>query len=123
MARHFEQFWGYRSELGHNRREILWLSIPSILGGLFGAWLMVKTNETTFAVLVPYLILLATGLFIAQELLARLQRRFWKSTPTTVPAEADPVAGPAKADPADGPAFGHRPLRCAGASCSRRSSW
>jgi len=97
-------FWGYRSELGHNRREILWLSVPSILGGLLGAWLMVKTNETTFAVLVPYLILLATGLFIAQEPLARLQRRFWNSTPATAPAEADPT---------DGPAFGHAatPLR------------
>ncbi len=69
-------FWAYRSELGHHRREILWLSIPSILGGTVGAWLMIATEDRTFEDLVPYLILLATGLFIVQEPLARLQRRF-----------------------------------------------
>jgi uncharacterized membrane protein YfcA len=68
-------FWGYRQELGYHRREVLFLSIPSFLGGLFGAWLLVSTDPSTFALLVPYLILLATGLFIVQEPLARWQRR------------------------------------------------
>src|SRR5690349_16521052 len=50
-------FWAYRSELGRHRREILWLSIPSILGGTLGARLMVDTTDKLFAELVPYLIL------------------------------------------------------------------
>ena len=75
-------FWAYRSELGRHRRQIVWLSIPSILGGVLGAWLMVKTEESTFAALVPYLILLATGIFIVQEPLARLQRRLSGAVPS-----------------------------------------
>ena len=68
-------FWGYRSELGYHRREILFLSVPSFLGGVLGAWLLVSTDPSMFEILVPYLILLATGLFIVQEPLSRWQRR------------------------------------------------
>jgi hypothetical protein len=68
-------FWGYRSELGYHRREILFLSVPSFLGGVLGARLLVVTDPAIFEILVPYLILLATGLFIVQEPLARWQRR------------------------------------------------
>ncbi|MGO9115544.1 MAG: sulfite exporter TauE/SafE family protein [Thermoguttaceae bacterium] len=68
-------YWGYRSELGYHRREVLFLSVPSFLGGVLGAWLLVNTDESTFDILVPYLILLATGLFIVQEPLARWQQR------------------------------------------------
>jgi uncharacterized membrane protein YfcA len=67
-------FWAYRSELGYHRREVLMLSVPSILGGIVGAWLMFITSDKTFAVLVPYLILLATALLVVQEPLARLRR-------------------------------------------------
>ena len=67
-------FWGYRSELGYHRREVLFLAVPSFLGGVLGAWLLVHTSESVFNVLVPYLILLATGLFIVQEPLARWQK-------------------------------------------------
>ena len=68
-------FWGYRSELGYHRREVLLLSVPSFLGGVLGAWLLVVTDPSTFDILVPYLVLLATGLFIVQGPLARWQRR------------------------------------------------
>ena len=96
-------YWAYRSELGHHRRYVLWLSAPSILGGLTGAWLMVATDEKTFDFLVPYLILLATGLLIVQAPLARLQRRL----------AGLPAASPGGVDAADGPAFAHKatPLR------------
>ena len=86
-------FWGYRTELGHHRREILFLSVPSFLGGVLGAVLLVNTDASTFALLVPYLILLATGLFIVQEPLARWQRRRGERSgegpqPNTEPAAA-----------------------------------
>jgi len=68
-------FWGYRSELGSNAREIALLAIPSFAGGVLGAVLLVGTDPRTFDILVPYLVLLATLLFMSQEPLARWQRR------------------------------------------------
>jgi uncharacterized membrane protein YfcA len=115
-------FWAYRGELGRHRREIVWLSVPSILGGGLGAWLMKITDDKTFAFLVPYLILLATGLFIVQEPLARLQRRLSGRAKGNIP---DSPAGEQRAEPAgpskklgeslDGPTFAHgaTPLRWA----------
>ncbi|MEI8373443.1 MAG: sulfite exporter TauE/SafE family protein [Planctomycetota bacterium] len=97
-------FWGYRTELGQHRREILFLSVPSFLGGALGAWLMVITDPATFALLVPYLILLATGLFIVQEPLSRWP---WRSGKRLV------EGAPTKAKSAMVAAFGHAatPLR------------
>ena len=67
------------------------LSIPSFLGGVLGAVLLVRTAESTFALLVPYLILLATGLFIVQEPLSRWLGRRGGLTEK----EARPAAEPA----------------------------
>ena len=96
-------FWGYRTELGCHRREVLFLSVPSFVGGVLGAWLLVNTAESTFDVLVPYLILLATGLFIVQEPLARWQR--WRA--------GSIGEGPLPETPSAVAAFGHAatPLR------------
>lgn len=68
-------FWGYRAELGSSAREIVLLAVPSFAGGVLGAVLLMNTRNETFAALVPYLILAATLLFVAQEPLARWQRR------------------------------------------------
>jgi uncharacterized membrane protein YfcA len=73
-------FWAYRSELGSSRRELMLLAIPSFLGGVAGALLLLETSNATFAALVPYLILLATLLFVVQEPLGRWQRRRTKLT-------------------------------------------
>ncbi len=66
--------WGYRKELGQNRKAIVRLAIPSLLGGALGAWLLLHTSSNFFSHIVPFLILLATALFIVQEPLARLQK-------------------------------------------------
>ena len=68
-------FWNYRSELGSSRRQLILLGAPSFAGGVLGAVLLLNTANATFAALVPWLILLATGLFIVQEPLGRWQRR------------------------------------------------
>src|SRR5579871_3320165 len=65
---------GYRKEIGESRDAILRLAVPSLLGGGLGAYLLLHTPNAVFAGLVPWLILLATGLFMAQEPLARAQR-------------------------------------------------
>ena len=59
--------WGYRRELRTAEPRFRWLIVPSLVGGLVGAMLLRWTPTATFDRLVPYLILFATLLFIAQE--------------------------------------------------------
>lgn len=62
---------GFRRELADSRGWMLLLTVPSILGGLCGAALLLRTPSRTFAAIVPYLILFATVLFGLQESIAR----------------------------------------------------
>src|SRR5262245_48540241 len=65
--------WGYRRELASVQRQLFVLVLPSVAGGLVGALLLHLTPATVFERLVPWLILFATCLFMAQE---PIQRRF-----------------------------------------------
>lgn len=67
-------FWGYREELGRHWRYMFALAAPSLAGGIVGAVLLVRTDNATFAALVPYLFLIATLLFAVQEPLSRWMR-------------------------------------------------
>src|SRR5512137_208402 len=63
--------YGYRHHLEPVKRW-LWRFVPiSLLGGFIGAWLLTRTGERTFSKLVPFLILFATVLFLAQGFLRR----------------------------------------------------
>jgi hypothetical protein len=58
--------YGYRRHIAPVRAW-LWRFVPvSIVGGALGAWLLTRTAERTFSRLVPFLILFATVLFLAQ---------------------------------------------------------
>lgn len=57
----------YRRELRGLEKRLLTLVIPSLAGGFAGAWLLRFTPPAVFDRLVPYLILFATLLFLAQE--------------------------------------------------------
>lgn len=63
--------WGYRRELKQSQKWIIPLLIPSLIGGLLGSWLVVSQPETIFKTLVPWLILLATTLFLLQPFITR----------------------------------------------------
>jgi len=63
--------WGYRDELTGSRRWALGLAGPSLLGGGIGAWLLLRTPPSRFAVLVPWLVLGATALFMLQPIVVR----------------------------------------------------
>lgn len=66
--------WGYRSELRGSSAWALGFALPSLLGGGLGAWLLLQTPPEQFSAIVPWLVLGATCLFVAQErLLARFQ--------------------------------------------------
>jgi uncharacterized protein len=63
--------FGYRAELRGAKKWALGFAIPSVIGGAFGAWLLLRTPASRFAEIVPWLVLGATGLFIVQPLVAR----------------------------------------------------
>jgi uncharacterized membrane protein YfcA len=64
--------WGYRRELRQAEPRFRVLIVPSLVGGITGALLLRWTPPAIFDRLVPFLILFATLLFMAQEPVQRL---------------------------------------------------
>ena len=63
--------YGYRRHL-EPVRTLMWRFVPaSLFGGLIGSVLLTHTSNETFAKLVPFLILFATVLFLAQGFFRR----------------------------------------------------
>ena len=67
----FGGLFGYRKELENSSSILLRLGMTSIVGGAVGAWLLIWTPSPIFARLVPFLILFATILFMAQGTITR----------------------------------------------------
>jgi uncharacterized membrane protein YfcA len=64
----------YRDALETERRTLLILSIISVIGGIFGAIILLKTPQNTFLSILPFLLLVATILFaIGEPITKRLQ--------------------------------------------------
>lgn len=89
--------WGYRNELRGARQWAFGFALPSLAGGLVGALLLVRTPAVTFSWLVPWLVLGATALFIAQAPLTAWLRQ--KTAPSQglsagVPARERPPSAP-----------------------------
>lgn len=63
--------WGYRRELEGARAWAVRFAIPSLAGGMVGAILLLRTSNERFSMLVPFLVLGATALFILQGPLVR----------------------------------------------------
>ncbi len=53
----------YRREIRDVRRELIPLGVASLVGGLAGSLLLLRTAERTFVLLIPFLLLFATALF------------------------------------------------------------
>ena len=70
----FGGLFGYRKELENSSTILLRLGLTSVIGGAIGAWLLIWTPSPTFARLVPFLILFATILFMAQGTITRRLR-------------------------------------------------
>ena len=64
--------WGYRREMRSAEARFLALIVPSLVGGLTGAILLRYTPTGHFDSMVPFLILFATLLFMAQEPVQRM---------------------------------------------------
>jgi hypothetical protein len=63
--------WAYRRQLREHRTRVVWFALPSLLGGLLGAYLLLHTDEQVFRTIVPYLILLACVLLMVNEPIGR----------------------------------------------------
>src|SRR5258708_32908067 len=70
----FGGLFGYRKELENSSTILERLGTTSVIGGAVGAWLLIWTPSPTFARLVPFLILFATILFMAQGTINRRLR-------------------------------------------------
>ena len=68
--------FGYRNELAGARAWAIRFAIPSLLGGLLGALLLLRTSSERFDTIVPWLVLGATLLFVVQRpLMAAIRNR------------------------------------------------
>jgi uncharacterized membrane protein YfcA len=66
--------WGFRRDVSHPPRLLLWLIVPSLVGGTIGTLLVTRTAERYFASLIPWLILAATVLLMLQPAVGRFIR-------------------------------------------------
>src|SRR5215472_8377199 len=67
---------GYRKQLGNlSWKAIAPLLITGVLGGIFGGWTLLRTPQTTFMHLVPWLLLTATIIFAMSGRVAQWVRR------------------------------------------------
>ena len=57
----------YRNDFSIQRQELLILGSVSLVGGAIGSLLLLRTPQTLFTKLIPYLLLIATGLFTLNE--------------------------------------------------------
>lgn len=62
---------GYRGELERQRRRIVALTVPSVIGALLGSVILLATPDSAFDAIVPFLILFACGLMAFQDPLGR----------------------------------------------------
>jgi hypothetical protein len=90
--------YGYRSELGGQRRRLIRLGSASVCGGLVGAILLLTLPQSAFKDIVPGLIGLAVVMVIVQPRLAkwvagRQRARAAPATPGSAGADTDGASG------------------------------
>ena len=64
--------WAYRGEISRQRRTIIAIAIPTVVGAIAGAALLLSTPDSTFDLVVPFLILGACALLFFQDRLTAL---------------------------------------------------
>jgi uncharacterized membrane protein YfcA len=82
-------FWGYRGAIQGIRAWWLHWAVPSLLGGITGALLLIFRPEAEFEALVPWLIWGATALFLFQKPVLK-----WIGVHTSPHAEIERTAPP-----------------------------
>ncbi len=91
--------WALREDMKHYAKSILPLSIIGVAGGVAGAQLLVVTPSKLFDQLVPFLVLGATLIFLAQEPISRWQKARVERLSAEKPVTAGDVPPDTKPDP------------------------
>jgi uncharacterized membrane protein YfcA len=65
----------YRRELAQQRSQIITFGVLSLIGGLGGALLLLRTQDALFERMIPFLLLAATVIFAASPAITRAVRR------------------------------------------------
>lgn len=87
--------FGYRQELAGARAWAIRFAVPSVLGGLLGALLLLRTPGQRFDAIVPWLVLGATLLFVVQRpLMAAGRHRQPGAESRVTRLDFDPAAHP-----------------------------
>ena len=84
----FGSVWGYRAQFAPIKRLMPRFSLASLLGGVTGGLLLLKTGNDRFQQIVPFLILGATILFMLQAPLTQALRSRIDPTPLPELAQA-----------------------------------
>jgi uncharacterized membrane protein YfcA len=87
----FSALVGYQNELKGARAWAMRFAIPSVLGGITGAFLLLVTPSEQFDAVVPWLVIGATVLFVLQRPVMQWLRS--RAGATTVPGD-DPALRP-----------------------------
>jgi len=64
--------FAYKAHIADERRRAIALAVPSLLGGTFGAWLLLRLPESSFEAAVPWLIVFACLVLALQGQLKRV---------------------------------------------------
>ncbi len=119
----------YHELMKQKLMQTLILSGASLVGGILGAFLLLSTSQSTFVLLLPYLLLLATVLFaVSGPVTARLRHRSTALKPVAEPVAEEKIATTSNATPlpplqqADQP-LETRPVEQSMDLISRQTSW
>jgi uncharacterized membrane protein YfcA len=67
--------WGYRKEIYHCDKKWLWLAVPSLAGGIAGAYLLLKLPPVYFKSIAPFLVLASSAAIAIEPLIRRYLER------------------------------------------------
>ena len=83
--------YGFRRDLAQCRTWVILLTIPSLIGGAFGSWLLMVLPDSAFRAVVPWLVLFAVALFIAQPWIVKWVRKHRPTGPPSMMTQAGVV--------------------------------
>src|SRR4051812_42029851 len=74
LTGYFASVAGYREDMKQLRGEVGAAVVPSILGGVLGAWMLLALGSAFFARIVPWLLIGSSAVLLAQPLVQRMAR-------------------------------------------------
>jgi uncharacterized membrane protein YfcA len=87
----------YKREIARAPRRVVMCTIAACIGGIIGAWLLTVTDEKTFKVLVPWLLLAATLTFAFGPTLQKWSKRLAGESDKPVSTDPNVVGNNVKA--------------------------